>query len=67
MKDIVLLEKVQRRATKIEECMGKSYEERLAILNTLEYTIKRADWMDVFKILKGFEGINDTVLQAAHI
>lgn len=36
MKDIMLLEKVQRRATKmIDECKGKSYEERLEIVGLI--------------------------------
>ena len=39
MNEVMLLEKVQRRATQmIEECKGKSYEERLEMLGltTLE-------------------------------
>ena len=61
VKDIEKLEKVQRRATKmIEECRGKSYEERIQILGltTLETRRVRADMLEVFKILKGYEGIN---------
>ena len=60
VKDIMLLEQVQRRATRmIEECKGKSYEERLEILGLiiLENRRIRADSIEVFKILKGFEGI----------
>ena len=61
MKDIMLLEQVQRRATRmIEECKGKSCEERLEILGliTLKNRRMRADLIEVFKILKGFEGID---------
>ena len=61
MKDIEKLEKVQRRATKmIEKCRGKSYEERIQMLGltTLETRRVRADVLEVFKILKGYEGIN---------
>ena len=52
MKDIMLLEKVQRRAT--EECNGKSYEERLEIvgITTLENRRMRADLVEVCEILK---------------
>ena len=61
VKDIEKLEKVQRRATKmIEECRGKSYKERIRMLGltTLETRRVRADMLEVFKILKGYEGIN---------
>ena len=50
----------------IEECKGKSYEERLEILGliTLENRRMRADLMiEVFKILKGFEGIDEKLLK----
>ena len=62
VKDIEILEKVQKRATRmIEECAGKTYEERLQIvgLTTLECRRLRADLIEVFKILKGFEGIEE--------
>ena len=50
VKDIEKLEKVQRRATKmIEECRGKEFETRRL----------RVDMLEVFKILKGYEGINE--------
>jgi hypothetical protein len=64
IKDINKLEKVQRRATRmIIECRGLSYEERLKILGltTLETRRIRADMLEVFKILKGFEGISGDV------
>jgi hypothetical protein len=59
-KDIIILEKVQRRATRmIVECRGKTYDERLELLGltTLETRRLRADrpMLEVFKILKGFE------------
>ena len=61
VKDIEKLEKVQRRATRMmEECRGKSYNDRLQILGltTLETRRVRADMLEVFKILKGYEGVN---------
>ena len=61
VKDINILEKVQRRATRmIVECRGKSYDKRLELLGltTLENRRFRADMLEVFKILKGFEGIS---------
>jgi len=54
--------RVQKRATRmIEECAGKTYEERLNIVGliTLECRRLRADLMEVFKILKGFEGVEE--------
>ena len=56
VKDIDLLEKVQRRAAKMmEEFIGKSYEERLEAvgLTTLENRRIRADLIEVFKICEG--------------
>ena len=64
IKDIERLEKVQRRATRmIEECKGISYEERLQAtgLTSLETRRSRADMLEVFKILKGFEGVDERV------
>jgi hypothetical protein len=61
VKDIEKLEKVQRRATRMmEECRGKSYNDRIQILRltTLETRRVRADMLEVFKILKGYEGVN---------
>ena len=45
----------------IIECRGKSYEERLVLLGltTLETRRFRADMLEVFKILKKFEGIGE--------
>jgi ribonucleases P/MRP protein subunit RPP40 len=62
VKDINLIEKVQRRATRmIMECRGKTYDERLKLLGlmTLETRRFRADMLEVFKILKGFEGLRE--------
>ena len=59
-KDIDKLEKVQRRATKMVEGLeGYSYSDRLRILGltTLETRFLRADLIEVFKILKGFENV----------
>lgn len=60
MKDIKLLEKVQHRATKmITGFQNMSYEERLSRLRltTLETRRLRGDLIEVFKIMKGFEGL----------
>ena len=59
-KDIEVLEKVQRRATKlIPEIKDKPYEERLRIigLTTLEDRRIRGDLIEVFKIMHGFENL----------
>ncbi len=55
-KDIVKLEAVQRRATKITSLRYKSYEVRLASLNlfSLEMLRLRDKLIECFKILKGF-------------
>lgn len=59
-KDIEILERVQRRATRmIAECRGMGYTERLKVadLTTLECRRVRGDMIEVFKIMKGFDGI----------
>ena len=59
-KDKELLEKVQRRFTKMIKGMkGMSYEERLQRLNlwTLEERRNRQDLIEVFKICKGLSRI----------
>ena len=45
----------------IEECKGRSYEERLSItgLTNLETRRTRADMLEVFKILTGKEGLEE--------
>jgi ribonucleases P/MRP protein subunit RPP40 len=60
-KDIMLLEKVQRRATRMIDNFQKlSYEERLSKLKltTLETRRLRGDLIETFKIFKGFTDVN---------
>jgi hypothetical protein len=60
-KDIEVLEKVQRRATRmVEGCRGLNYEERLTKIGitTLELRRERADLLEMFKIMKGMEGLD---------
>jgi hypothetical protein len=62
VKDIEVLERVQRRATRmINECKGRTYEERLRItgLTNLETRRTRADMIEVWKIMTGKEGIDE--------
>ena len=59
-KDVDNLEKIQRRATRtMEEVRGMDYEQRLrqTSLVTLEARRTRADIIEVFKIMKGLEGL----------
>ena len=61
-KDINLLEKVQKRATRmVEGFKGMNYLSRLKgmRLTTLETRRLRADLIEVFKIVKGFEGLRE--------
>jgi hypothetical protein len=61
-KDIEVLEKVQRRATRmIEGLKGIEYEDRLHIvgLTTLETRRTRADMLEVYKIINGLEGVKE--------
>ena len=64
-KDIVKLEKVQRRATKmIPSLASLPYEDRLKKLNltTLEDRRHRGDMIEVYKILNGIDKIQDDFL-----
>jgi len=59
IKDLQVLEKVQRRATRfIDECVGMLQKDRLRMvgLTTLETRRLRADMIEVYKILRRFEG-----------
>ena len=61
-KDIEVLERVQKRATRmIIECRGKEYEKRLECvkLTTLEMRRERADMLEVYKIMNGMEGLRE--------
>ena len=62
IKDREVLEKVQRRATRmVPNCKGMKYEERLKFmgLTTLETRRERADMLEVFKILNKLEGVQE--------
>ena len=64
-KDIELLEKVQKRATRmIDGFADKDYNDRLKELSltTLETRRKRGDLIEAFKIIKGFEDVNCELL-----
>ena len=61
-KDINLIEKVQKRATRmVEGFRGVDYFSRLKSmrLTTLETRRLRADLIEVFKIVNGFEGLRE--------
>jgi hypothetical protein len=65
-KDIDLIESVQRRVTRlVMGSRGKGYEERLQMLGlkTLETRRIRGDLIEVFKILKGFDNVNEQFFQ----
>ena len=64
-KDAILLENVQRRATKlVSEIRHLSYSERLRSLGIppLQYRRLRADMIEVFKIFNGIDIINKETL-----
>ena len=63
-KDVDMLEKIQRRATKlIPGLRDLTYEERLneCGLTTLETRRLRGDQIEVFKILNGYENIDSNI------
>ena len=63
-KDVDMLEKIQRRATKlIPGLRDLTYEERLKEcgLTTLETRRLRGDQIEVFKILNGYENIDSNI------
>ena len=60
-KDKALLERIQRLATRrIKECKGLEYPQRLQSLQlfSLERRRTRGDLIEIFKILKGYTGLN---------
>ena len=68
-KDIDVLERVQRRATRmVEECKGKGYEERLRIMNltTLETRRVRGDLIQVYKILNQIDNVDEHLYFERH-
>ena len=58
--DIDQIERVQHRATKLENLKSLSYEKRIEVINipTLENRRKRGDLIQMFKIVKGYDKLN---------
>ena len=64
IKDINLIEKVQKRATKmVDSCRHLPYNDRLLELRltTLETRRLRGDLIEVFKIMNGFEDVDSNL------
>lgn len=60
-KDMIALENVQRRATRLLPCLkGKTYPERLKTLGlpSLDHRRKRADMVQVYKIMINIDKVN---------
>ena len=65
LKDIIKIEAIQRRATKlVSEIRDRKYPDRLKLLNltTLEYRRIRADVIQVYKIFSGIDDLNPNCL-----
>ena len=61
IKDKIILENVQRRATCLVKCFqNKTYQERLIFLGlpSLEYRRERADMVQVYKILQNIDKVD---------
>ena len=71
-KDMIAIENVQRRATRMLPCLKvKTYPERLESLHvglpTMEYRMKRADMVQVYKIMNDIDKVDkDKLLTAVH-
>ena len=61
-KDVLVLEKVQRKATKTSDLRGLSYEQRLRLygITDLKTRRKRGDLIQVYKLVYGLEEIRWT-------
>ena len=60
-KDKILIENVQRRATRLVKCLKHfSYEDRLKTLGlpSLEYRRERSDMIQVYKIMHGIDKVD---------
>ena len=60
-KDKILIENIQRRATKFVKCLKHmSYEDRLKTLGlpSLEYRRERSDMIQVYKIMHGIDRVD---------
>ena len=63
-KDTILIENVQRRATRLVNCLKYlSYEGRLKTLGlpSLEYRRERSDMIQIYKIMHGIDKVDKTI------